>query len=134
MELQRDPNMRRRLDGQEMLDRDEQVATLREQGVPFRVIAARLGCSLGSVQKAVRRAHARRAERVLAASADDNDEPVGSVRLVGVDEFDDRVELFADERGQRFNLLDLYRHTRVDGGMLFREAWAQLEAAGRRRA
>jgi len=40
MELERDPNMRRRLDGQQMLDRDELVATLREQGVPFRVIAA----------------------------------------------------------------------------------------------
>jgi hypothetical protein len=132
MELEKDPNMRRRLDGQEMLDRDEQVATLREQGVPFRVIAARLGCSLGSVQKAVRRAHARRAERVLAASADANDEPVGSVRLVGVDELDERVELFTDERGKRFNLLDLYRHGRVDGGALFRDACRQLEGAGRR--
>jgi hypothetical protein len=62
----RDPNMRRRLDGQEMLHRDEQVARLREQGVPFRVIAARLGCSLGSVQKALRRVQARRADRALA--------------------------------------------------------------------
>ena len=104
MELERDPNMRRRLDGQELLDRDQQVATLREQGVPFRVIAARLGCSLGSVQKAVRRAHARRAERVLAASADDYDEPVGSVRLVGVDELNEFDDLFTDERGKRFNL------------------------------
>ena len=77
MELERDPNMRRRLDGQEKLDRDEQVARPREQGVPFRVIAARLGCSLGSVQKAVRRVQARRAERVLAAPAGVDDEPVG---------------------------------------------------------
>jgi len=115
----RDPNMRRRLDGQEMLDRDEQVATLREQGVPFRVIAARLGCSLGSVQKAVRRAHARRAERVLAASADANDEPVGSVRSVGVDEVG--VEWFVDGRGRRFNDLDLYRAQRFKA----------LRAAGR---
>jgi hypothetical protein len=132
MELERDPNMRRRLDGQEMLDRDEQVATLREQGMPFRVIAARLGCSLGSVQKAVRRAHARRAERVLAASADANDEPAGSVRFVGVDALEERVELFTDERGQRFDLLDLYRHGRVDGGALFRDACRQLEDAVRR--
>jgi hypothetical protein len=42
------------------------------------------------------------------------------------------VELFADERGKRFNLLELYRHARVDGGVLFREACTQLEAAGRR--
>ena len=132
MELERDPNMRRRLDGQQMLDRDELVATLREQGVPFRVIAARLGCSLGSVQKAVRRANARRAERVLAASADDYDEPVGSVRLVGVDELNEFDDLFTDERGKRFNLFDLYRHGRVDGGALFHNACRQLEAVGRR--
>ena len=132
MELERDPNMRRRLDGQEMLDRDEQVARLREQGVPFRVIAARLGCSLGSVQKAVRRVQARRAERVLAAPAGVDDEPVGSVRFAGVDEFDERVELFTDERGKRFNLLDLYRHDRVDGLAVFRDACRQLEDAGRR--
>ena len=124
--------MRRRLDGQEMLDRDEQVARPREQGVPFRVIAARLGCSLGSVQKAVRRVQARRAERVLAAPAGVDDEPVGSVRFAVVDEFDERVELFTDERGKRFNLLDLYRHGRVDGLAVFRDACRQLEAAGRR--
>ena len=125
-----DPCMRRRLDGQEMLDRDEQVARLREQGVPFRVIAARLGCSLGSVQKAERRVQARRAAWVLAASAHVDHEPVGSVRFVGVDNFDERVELFIDERGQRFNLLDLYRHGRVDGGAVFRDACGQLEDAG----
>ena len=98
--------------------------------MPFRVIAARLGCSLGSVQKAVRRVQARRAERVLAAPAGVDDEPVRSVRFVGADERD--VEWFADEAGRRFNLLDLYRHTRVDGGVLFRDACEQLEAAGRR--
>ena len=125
--------MRRRLDGQAMLHRDEQVATLREQGVSFRVIAARLGCSLGSVQKALRRVQARRADRALAGSADDVDEePVGSIRFVGFDEMDRRFELFADARGKRFNLLDLYRHGRVDGGALFADAVSQLEAAGRR--
>jgi lambda repressor-like predicted transcriptional regulator len=50
------------------------------QGVPFRVIAARLGCSLGSVQKAVRRVQARRGERVLAASADVDVEPAWPLR------------------------------------------------------
>jgi hypothetical protein len=125
----RDPNMRCRLDGQAMMDRDEQVARLREQGVPFRVIAARLGCSLGSVQKAVRRVQARRADRT-AASADVDDDPLGSVRFVGFDEMDPRLEVFIDERGKRFNLLDLYRHTRLDGGVLFRDACRQLEAAG----
>jgi lambda repressor-like predicted transcriptional regulator len=127
MELESDPNTRHRLDGQEMLERDERVARLREQGVPFRVIAVRLGCSLGSVQKAVRRVQARRAERVLAAAADVDDQPVGAVRFVGVDEVDLRVELFADERGRRFNLLDLYRHTRIDGGVLFGDACRQLD-------
>jgi hypothetical protein len=42
------------------------------------------------------------------------------------------VELFADDRGKRFNLLDLYRHARVDGGVLFRDACRQLDDAGRR--
>lgn len=83
MSLERDPNGRRRLVGQEMLDRDEEVARLREQQVPFRVIASRLGCSLGSVQKTVRRVQARRAEQVLAASAHvDDDSPVGGVSAV----------------------------------------------------
>ncbi len=123
--------MRRRLDGQAMLHRDAEVARLREQSVSFRVIAARLGCSLGSVQKALRRVQARRADRALAGSADDVDEePVGSIRFVAVD--DRGVEWFADERGRRFDLLDLYRHARVDGGVLSRDAWRQLKAAGRR--
>jgi len=66
-------------------------------------------------------------------SADDVDEePVGSIRFVGFDEMDRRFELFADARGKRFNLLDLYRHGRVDGGALFADAVSQLEAAGRR--
>ena len=56
---------------------------------------------------------------------------MGSVRFVGVDEFDPRVELFADERGRRFNLLELYRHTPVDGEVLFADACKQLEDAGR---
>jgi lambda repressor-like predicted transcriptional regulator len=128
MELERNPNTRHRLDGQEMLERDERVARLREQGVPFRVIAVQLGCSLGSVQKAVGRVEARRAERMLAVAAGVDDQPVGAVRFVGVDL---RVELFADERGRRFNLLDLYRHTRIDGGALFGDSMRQLEEAGR---
>jgi DNA-binding CsgD family transcriptional regulator len=104
MELEnngRDPNTRRRLDGQAMMDRDEQVARLREQGVPFRAIAARLGCSLGSVQKAVRRARARRADRASAAVDDVDEEPAWPVRSVGVDEAG--AEWWVDERGRRFN-------------------------------
>jgi hypothetical protein len=50
-----DPSIRRRLDTQDMRERDAEVARLRRQRVPFRVIAARLGMSLGSVQKSVRR-------------------------------------------------------------------------------
>jgi hypothetical protein len=53
------------------------------------------------------------------------------VQYAGVDELDPRLELFTDERGRRFNSLDLYRHTREDGGVLFRDASRQLEAAGR---
>ena len=56
MELANDPNDRRRIDAEAQRDRDAEVAKLRRQGVPFRVIAARLGVSLGCVQKAVRRA------------------------------------------------------------------------------
>jgi hypothetical protein len=50
-----EPGARRRLDTQEMRERDAAVARLRRQRVPFRVIAERLGMSLGSVQKSVRR-------------------------------------------------------------------------------
>jgi hypothetical protein len=55
MELAKDPNDRRRLDGDTALKRDAQVAALREQHVPFREIGRRLGMSLGSVQKSLRR-------------------------------------------------------------------------------
>ena len=63
---ERDPTDRTRLDGEAMRERDDRVAALRRQGVPFRVIAARLGMSLGSVQKSVRRTNAKNsaAERV----------------------------------------------------------------------
>jgi hypothetical protein len=57
---------------------------------------------------------------------------MGSVRFIGTDELGPRVELFADEGGRRFNLLDLYRHTRIDGGLLFRDACKQAGTAGRR--
>ena len=39
---------------------------------------------------------------------------------------DPRIELFADESGRRFNLLDLYRHARMDGGATFRNAIRQV--------
>jgi hypothetical protein len=139
MEFERDGNIRRRLDGQEMMERDAEVARLRQQSVSFRVIAARLDMSLGSVQKAVDRVK-RRAQAVKDLVEDDDDaldplpldddQPVGSVRFVGVDEVDLRVELFADERGRRFNLLDLYRHTRVDGGVLFRGGLSAVGGCG----
>jgi DNA-binding CsgD family transcriptional regulator len=114
---------RRRLDGQEMMERDAEVARLRDQNVSFREIAKQLRCSVGSVQKAVERIK-RRAQAAAEALDDDHDalalafdhdEPVGSVRFVGTDEMSPAIELFADERGRRFNLLDLYRHTRFSG-------------------
>jgi hypothetical protein len=61
MVLVNDP-YRRRVDGDTQLKRDSQVAALREAHVPFRVIAKRLGMSLGSVQKALRRWQRRQAE------------------------------------------------------------------------
>jgi hypothetical protein len=115
-----------------MHDRDEAVAGLRAEGFSFRAIAKIQGMSLAGVQRAV-----RRVEKVPVdldadddtldpLQLDDDSPPVGSVRFVGAEE---RVEWFADERGRRFNLLDLYRHARVDAGMLFRDALRQLEAA-----
>jgi hypothetical protein len=56
MDLPNDPNDRRRLDAEDLRNRDAEVARLRGHGVPFRVIAARLNMSLGAVQKSVRRA------------------------------------------------------------------------------
>jgi DNA-binding CsgD family transcriptional regulator len=52
----KDPTARRRLSAEAMLRRDIEVVRLRQQGVTFRAIAARLGMSVGSVQKAVLRA------------------------------------------------------------------------------
>jgi hypothetical protein len=52
----KDPNDRRRVDAETQLRRDAEVARLRRANVPFRVIAERLGMSLGAVQKALFRA------------------------------------------------------------------------------
>ncbi len=138
MVLERDPNMRRRLDGQEMLGRDQEVARLRELNVPLREIAKRLGCSVGSAQKAVERIKRRRAE--AAQDLDDDDDalfprdvvddapPVGAVQFVGVDE--SGVERFTDDPGRPWDLWSLYRVTRC--GAPFLDACRQLEDAGRR--
>jgi hypothetical protein len=56
--------------------------------------------------------------------------PVGEVRFAGVDPTDPRIEVFADERGRRFNLLDLSRHGRVDGGATFRNSIRQVQGYG----
>ena len=122
-----------------MHDRDEAVAGLRAEGYSLRSIAKIQGMSLAGVQRALRRVaekapvHLNDDDDALdPLPLDDDSPPVGSVRFVGVAEFDERVEVFTDERGKRFNLLDLYRHGRVDGGAVFRDACRQLEAAGRR--
>jgi DNA-directed RNA polymerase specialized sigma24 family protein len=52
---ERDPEHRRRLPTQEGLERDARVARLRRRGWSYREIARVLGCSLGAVQKSVRR-------------------------------------------------------------------------------
>src|ERR1700756_1235422 len=116
-----------------MHDRDQEVAGLRAEGYSYRAIAKIQGMSLAGVQRALRRAEKAPVDldddddALNLLSLDDDSPPVGSVRFVGVDEVDLRVELFADERGRRFNLLDLHRHGRVDGGALFADAVSQLE-------
>jgi hypothetical protein len=117
-------------------DRDQAVAGLRAEGYSFRAIAKMQGMSLAGVQRALRRAELAPVDLDADGDAlhslrlDDDSPPVGSVRFVGVDELD-QVELFADERGKRFCLLALYRHARIDGGVLFGQACKQLEAARR---
>ena len=120
-----------------MHDRDEAVAGLRAEGYSLRSIAKIQGMSLAGVQRALRRV-AEKAPVDLddhdgldPLPLDDDSPPVGLVRFVGVAEFDERVEVFTDERGKRFNLLELYRHARIDGGVLFGQACKQVEAAGR---
>jgi hypothetical protein len=121
-----------------MHDRDQEVAGLRAEGYSLRSIAKIQGMSLAGVQRALQRAEKvpldldDHDDAVDPLPLDDDDEPVGSARFVGVDNFDERVELFTDERGRPFNLLDLYRHGRVDGGAVFRDACRQLEDAVRR--
>lgn len=121
-----------------MHDRDQDVAGLRAEGYSFRAIAKIQGMSLGGVQRAL-----RRTEKAPVDLDEEDDalnplplgedvEPVGAMQVVGNDGLDPRIELFADEPGRWFNLLDLYRHTRVDGGVLFRDALGQRETAGRR--
>jgi hypothetical protein len=115
-----------------MDDRDQEVAGLPAEGYSYRAIAKVRGMSLAGVQRALQRTQKLddHDDALDPLPLDDDSPPVGSVRIVGVDEFDERVELFTDERGRRFNLLDLYRHGRIDGGALFREALRRLEAAG----
>jgi DNA-binding CsgD family transcriptional regulator len=79
MGLAKDPNDRRRVDGDTQLKRDAEVARLRDAHVPFREIGRRLGMSLGSVQKALRRYQMRQAqlaelERGLEDEGGDEDE------------------------------------------------------------
>jgi hypothetical protein len=120
-----------------MHERDQVVAGLRAEGYSFRTIAKMQGMSLAGVQRALRRAADAEPVNLDDDGAalhplpfDDDSPPAGSVRFVGVDQMDPRIELFADERGWRFNLLELYRQGRIDGGALFREAIRQLEAPG----
>jgi DNA-binding CsgD family transcriptional regulator len=61
---ERPPGSRRRLDGDAMIERDAEVARLRRQNVPFRVIAKRLKMSLSQVQAALTRTTAARMARM----------------------------------------------------------------------
>ena len=68
MDFMKDPNDRRRIDAEAQRERDAEVARMRRANVPFRVIAARLGTSLGAIQKSV-----RRSQKLAAAVAADVD-------------------------------------------------------------
>jgi len=104
MDFEKDPNDRRRVDPQAMRNRDAEVARLRRQGVPFRVIGERLDMSLGAVQKAVRRAQKR--ERLAAALA--GGEPDDVVAVIADDELTcDDVTCVDDVA--RLNELELHR-------------------------
>lgn len=60
---ERDPGSRRRLDGDQMRDRDAAVAKMLAQHVPYRTICARLDMSYGSLQQTVRRLRGEVPER-----------------------------------------------------------------------
>lgn len=109
---------------------EQMIHELRDAGWTLRAIAARVGLSRSRVHQMVSASRAR--QEALPLDVDDDSPPLGSVRFVWVDEMDPGVELFADERGKRFNMLDLYRHARTDGGRLFDDACKQLEVAERR--
>jgi IS30 family transposase len=109
-------NVRRWADRDTMLKRDAEVARLRELDVPFREIGRRLGMSLGSVQKALRRYRKREAE--LAAkleSADDAEELDGPFAKLTAEE-QVRVELagvLADLRDDPGNELAKFRLSHI---------------------
>ena len=69
MTFARDPNARRRVDGQAQRDRDAEVARMRGDRVPFRRIAEELNMSLGGVQESLRRSQKRRSEAPAVAEA-----------------------------------------------------------------
>jgi cyanate lyase len=72
--MKSDPTVRRWADRDTMLKRDAEVARSRALDVAFREIGRRLGMSLGSVQKALRRYQQRQAELAARVDADDDDD------------------------------------------------------------
>ena len=109
-----DPNDRCRVDGDTQLKRDARVAELRAAQVPFRVIAARLGISLGSVQKALRRWQERQARLAeLAADDDGDDDDVLGVPFSRLTDAElarlERVEIERDLAEDPDNALAKYR-------------------------
>jgi hypothetical protein len=145
-----------------MLD-SERVAQLRAQGHSLREIAAKLGASLGAVQRALkRRPVSPTAYLDVVADVGDDDEEEGGLALldgtaaervltppfrftgmetetVTVDHDDPRSVLeprFVDSAGRSCDVLDLWRFEFRDGSAgdgTLSDAMCQIEAAGYRR-
>jgi IS30 family transposase len=105
-------NVRRWVDRDTMLKRDAEVARLREADVPFREIGRRLGMSLGSVQKALRRYQKREAELAAKLESDDDAEELDGPFAKLTEDEQVRVELagvLADLRADLGNELANFR-------------------------
>ncbi|EJO88055.1 hypothetical protein MCOL_V214034 [Mycobacterium colombiense CECT 3035] len=105
------------MDGHEMMERDAEIARLREQCVSFRGIAERLGCSLGSVQKAVGRINRRSASAPSApvVSVSSPADPI--LRLLSPDDLC-RLGMTAQEVERGLDSLTRYRFLGLPEGSL----------------
>lgn len=109
MDFEPPSNVRRRLDGHEMMLRDAEIARLRGEGVSFREIARRCGCSLGSVQKAVARINKRWASSAATAVHDESARSTDPILRLLTAEDMQRLKVTAEEVSLGLSPLDRYR-------------------------